>query len=200
MLPLETGIAAVRLARAEAEDEVLRARRRARSAEGLDEPRGAFVSVHVGAELRGCVGYVEPDGPLHEVIAEAARGAVRDPRFDPVRPRELDAVCFEVSVLTPPVPLRYGDPMELPERVRIGEHGLVVQSGRRRGLLLPQVAVEHGFTVEEFLSATCHKARLPREAWRNDGLAWSVFEADVFQEEAPRGAIRAQRDERPELG
>lgn len=189
----------MRLARAEAEDEVLRSRRKARTLDGLDESRGAFVTVHLGDEVRGCAGSVEPDGPLREVVARAARSAVRDPRFAPVRPRELDAVTFEVSVLSSPAPLRHRAASELPELVRVGSHGLVVRSGRRKGLLLPQVAVEQGFTAEQFLGACCHEAGLDREAWRDDGLAWSTFEADVFREEAPRGPISAQRDDRPEV-
>lgn len=200
-MPLAAGMAAVRLARAEAEAEVRRERARGRAAiPGLDGVRGTFVTLWHDAALRGCVGYPEADEPLHAVLPMAARGAVRDPRFDPVRPRELEQLRVEVSVLTPPRPL-VASPEALPGLVRVGQHGLVVQRGRLRGLLLPQVAMEHGFDAEAFLSACCAKAGLAREAWRRaDGLAWSVFQAQVFEESEPRGAVVERREERPELG
>lgn len=200
-LPLDAGTAAVRLARAAAEAEVLRSRARLPSPGGLDEPRGAFVTVWGdGGGLRGCVGDPEPQGPLRGVVASAARSAVRDPRFDPVRPSELPRLRLEVSVLTPPRPLAVADPERLPDSIRVGEHGLLLHAGRRRGLLLPQVAVEHGFTAEAFLAACCTKAGLRPDAWRaRDGLAWHVFEAQVFEELEPRGPVGARGEERPEL-
>lgn len=201
LLPLDAGIAAVRLARAEAEAEVRRERSRSRAATPSLEPvRGAFVTLWQGPQLRGCIGYPEPDEPLHAVLPLAARGAVRDPRFDPVRPRELALLRVEVSVLTPPRPLEAEAPERLPDLVRIGEHGLVVQRGRMRGLLLPQVALDHGLDAAGFLGACCAKAGLSPEAWRSrDGLRWSTFTAQVFEEEVPSGPVVERRDERPEL-
>lgn len=199
-LPLEAGIAAVRLARAEAEAEVLRQRaRRAGPVPGLEEVRGTFVSVLREGELRGCVGFPEPSDPLHRVVPEAARQAVRDPRFEPLRPREVGLATFEVSVLTPPRPLAVPRPEELPGLVRVGEHGLVVRAGRRKGLLLPQVAMEHGLTAEGFLSACCAKAGLDPEAWRWDGLQWHVFEAQAFRELTSGGPVLEASHERPDV-
>jgi hypothetical protein len=202
MLPLELGTAAVRVARAAAEAEVLRARpRRGQVPPGLDVPRGAFVTLWTGAALRGCVGYGEPHGPLHAVLGDAARGAVRDPRFAPVRPRDLEGLTVEASILTPPAPLRAGRAEELPGLVRVGEHGLIVRRGRHRGLLLPQVALEHGMDAEAFLDAACAKAGLDPGAWRLDGLEWHAFRAQVFREAAPRGPVEeAGSGPRPELG
>jgi hypothetical protein len=203
MLSRDAGTSAVRHARAEAEAEVRRARARAKALAppGLEEPRGAFVSLHREAdgELRGCVGYVQPREPLHEVLAQAARGAVRDPRFDPVLPRELAGLLLEVSVLTQPRALPRVEAAKLPDLVRIGDDGLVVEAGRHRGLLLPQVALEQGFTAEAFLSACCEKAGLDAEAWRERELRWSVFQAQVFRERSPGGAVEAATSERPEV-
>ena len=200
MLARHAGVEAVRLARREAEAEVLRSRATALPpGAGLEEARGCFVSLHRGGELRGCVGFAEPVRPLREALREAARGAVRDPRFEPVRPRELDALTVEVSVLGLPVPVRAADPLRLPESLRIGEHGLLLQAGRRRALLLPQVALEQGLTPEAFLAACCAKAGLDPDAWRKDGLRWHVFGSQVFREAAPRGEVRAHEEERPEV-
>ncbi|HEV8361604.1 MAG TPA: AmmeMemoRadiSam system protein A [Candidatus Thermoplasmatota archaeon] len=200
MLPVDVGTAAVRHARAHAEAEARRSPvgRSPPPPHGLRERRGAFVTLLCDSELRGCVGYIEPDEPLHAVLARAARGAARDPRFAPLRPSELDALRVEVSVLTPPVALRAPDPELLPELVRVGDHGLIVEAGRRRGLLLPQVAVEQGFTAAQFLGATCAKAGLDPDAWRRDGLRWLAFEAEVWEELAPRGPVDRRGGPRPE--
>jgi AmmeMemoRadiSam system protein A len=138
-------------------------------------PRGAFVSIHCGADLRGCLGRLEPD-PLGATVAHlAAVVADSDPRFDAVRADELSALVIELSVLTPEQEI--GDPGE----VEVGRHGLIVEKGYRRGLLLPQVPVEHGWDREEFLAHTCSKAGLPCDAWRQ-GARLFVFEAEVFGE------------------
>lgn len=200
MLTDADGARAVRLARGFAEDAVGHARPKPSPPEGvLAERRGAFVTLW-GPELRGCVGVPEPELPLLHALREAAEGAVRDPRFAPVRPRELAQLRVEVSVLTPPQELRCA-PEDLPGRVLVGTHGLVLRHARGAGLLLPQVPVEHGMTVHEFLAAACRKAGLPEEAWRvRDGLRWSTFEAEVFEEEAPRGPVQRKGGARPELG
>jgi AmmeMemoRadiSam system protein A len=199
-LSAEAGEAAVRLARAEAEAEVLGTRARRKAAMPLLAlPRGAFVTVHREQELRGCVGYPEARDPLHDVIPMAARSAVRDPRFDVVRPNELPQLTFEVSVLTPAKPLPRLPRERVLDAIRVGEHGVVVRSGRNHGLLLPQVAVEHGFTAEAFLRACCEKAGLDPEAWDSPRLAWSLFEAQVFAEAAPRGAVLENLGERPDV-
>lgn len=189
----------MRLARQAAEDAVLRRPARIVSLDGVfSHPRGAFVTLARAGQLRGCVGFVEPSQALREVLRAAARGAARDPRFPPVLARELAELTVEVSVLSPPRAVA-AEPEALPGLLRIGQHGLIVRRGRRRGLLLPQVPVEHGFTAEEFLAACCAKAGLDRDAWRGPGLDWQVFEAQVFEEESPRGAVRARGDERPEV-
>lgn len=139
---------------------------------------GAFVSLHRGGELRGCIGHIEADRPLPDVVARvAASAATEDPRFPPLTPAELPLVDIEISVLGP---LERIDPTN-PAQIEIGRHGLVIDQGGRRGLLLPQVATEWGWDRETFLEHLCLKAGLPRDAWRA-GAAVYRFEAEVFSE------------------
>jgi AmmeMemoRadiSam system protein A len=142
----------------------------------LDWECGAFVTIHRRGELRGCLGRIEVDAPLAETIAHlAAVVSDSDPRFPSVSAHELPDIDLEISVLTPEREIQSIDEIE------IGRHGLVVEQGRRRGLLLPQVASEHGWDRETFLGHACLKASLPRDAWRH-GARLFVFEAQVFGE------------------
>lgn len=106
----------------------------------------------------------------------AVAAATDDPRFPPIPPDELQDLEIEISVLSEPELLASHDP----EGIRPGRHGIVVRRGRRQGLLLPQVAVEHGWDAEAFLAAACRKAGLPREAWRTPDCDLFVFQAVVF--------------------
>ena len=137
---------------------------------------GAFVTLRMRGSLRGCIGYPEPELPLVDVIERCAvSAALSDPRFPPVSAGEWNAIQLELSVLGPIEPVRdLGD-------VIVGVHGLIVEGGRNRGLLLPQVAREWKWDAVEFAAQTCIKAGLPREAWQN-GAALFRFEADVFGE------------------
>ena len=150
----------------------------------LDDPdlppieAGAFVTIEKGGELRGCIGSLETDQPVGEVVTRvAAAAATEDPRFPPVRPGELGLIDLEVSVLGP---LESVEPPD-PSRVVVGRHGLVVEQGLRRGLLLPQVAVEWQWDADTFLEQTCVKAGLPRDAWRTGARVFR-FVAEVFGE------------------
>ncbi len=137
---------------------------------------GAFVTLTVDGELRGCTGTLDPDVPMPHLIARLARSsALSDPRFPPLRADELPHTAIEISVLTPPIPV-------VAEDVEVGVHGLIAQRGHARGVLLPQIATEQGYTVEEFLAATCWKAGLPRDAWRDPGTRLLAFTAVVFAE------------------
>ncbi len=144
----------------------------------LLEKRGAFVTLKRHGQLRGCLGYVEGIMPLIEAVAEnAAAAALRDLRFPPVRASELPEITIEVSALTPLAPV------EDPEQVEVGRHGLMVCLGPNRGLLLPQVPGEFGWQREQFLAHTCLKAGLPPDSWRNPAAQLYSFEAEVFGEE-----------------
>ena len=142
----------------------------------LPDASGAFVTLKRDGQLRGCIGTLECRGPLAEEIARVAVSAAReDPRFDALRPEELDDLDVEVSVLGP---LEEIDPRD-PSAIEIGRHGLVVEQGHRRGLLLPQVATEWGWNREQFLSHTCTKAGLAPDCWQRGAKVYR-FAADVF--------------------
>jgi AmmeMemoRadiSam system protein A len=138
---------------------------------------GAFVTIKINGELRGCIGYPEPEMPLVAVIDHCAvSAAISDPRFPALRADEWDDIEVEISVLGPIE--RVADIAD----VVVGQHGLIAEAGRRRGLLLPQVASERNWTATEFAAQTCLKAGLPRDAWRG-GATLFRFEAEVFGEQ-----------------
>lgn len=144
----------------------------------LPAAEGAFVTLKRRGELRGCLGTLQCAlGLAAEVARCAADAASDDPRFAPVAPDELGDLHVEVSVLGPLEPI---DPFDA-AAFEIGRHGLVVELGRRRGLLLPQVATEWGWTKEQFLRQASVKAGLPPDAWR-EGARVFRFAADVFGE------------------
>lgn len=143
---------------------------------GLREPRGVFTTLYIGDQLRGCVGYALPIRPLYLAVGETARSAAfEDSRFWPVTPEEAPHLKISLSVLSPLVPISAG-------QVEVGRHGLVISDGMRRGLLLPQVPVEHGWDRETFLEQTCRKASLPPDAWRKSATI-EAFTAEVFGDE-----------------
>lgn len=140
------------------------------------ERRGLFVTLHVAGKLRGCIGVIEGHAELGETLARcAADAALHDPRFSRMRPEELDALEIEVSLLSALHPIGPGE-------VEIGVHGLLVERGPRRGLLLPQVAIEHRLSREQFLGETCAKAGLSREAWKDPETKLYRFECEIIAE------------------
>ena len=158
------------------------------------EPRGVFVTLNsvddsVG-RLRGCIGFPYPSAPLGKAIVEATIGAAsQDPRFPPVSPAELGSITVEVSVLTEPQPLAAPNPTDRPGLIRIGKDGLIVSRRSFSGLLLPQVATEFGLDQEDFLTQGCLKAGLPPSSWLDPETKVSLFQAEVFAEEEPRGKV-----------
>ncbi|HWC75747.1 MAG TPA: AmmeMemoRadiSam system protein A [Gemmatimonadales bacterium] len=144
------------------------------------ERRGAFVSLHeAGGDLRGCIGHVMGDRPLGEVIRQVAVSAAQsDPRFAPVTPDELPGLHIEISVLSELTRVETADLC----RLTMGRDGVMVRRGRCHAVLLPQVATEHGFGVEAFLSAVCCKAGLSAGSWREPATEVFTFTADVFVE------------------
>lgn len=143
---------------------------------GLIEPRGVFTTLYIGDQLRGCVGYAMPIRPLYRAVGETARAAAfEDSRFWPVTAEEAGELKISLSVLSPLFPIKAA-------QVEVGRHGLVISEGARRGLLLPQVPVEHGWDRETFLEQTCRKAGLPTDAWRKSA-AIEAFSAEVFGDE-----------------
>ena len=135
----------------------------------------AFVTLTVGGDLRGCMGILDPDRPVHDSVAEAAACATRtDPRFSPVTPEELPSLEVDVSILGPMVQL--DDPLSW----RLGTDGIVVQLGGRRGLLLPEVADENGLDRAAMLDIATRKAGLPHGAWREPAARVYAFRSDRF--------------------
>ena len=142
------------------------------------EASGVFVTIKIRGDLRGCLGVLQLRQSLEQEVSRCARdSASQDPRFAPLGADELPTTSLEISVLGP---LEEVDPFD-EGAVVVGRHGLVVELGARRGLLLPQVAPEWGWTREEFLRHTCRKAGLPDDAWRTGARVFR-FEADVFGE------------------
>jgi AmmeMemoRadiSam system protein A len=142
----------------------------------LKEKRGAFVTLTVDGELRGCIGYPLPVKPLDETIIEmAVAAATQDTRFEPLAAQELKKLKIEISVLGLP------EPAKEPEEVEVGRHGIIVSQGYLRGLLLPQVPVEYGWDRDTYLCHGCLKAGLPPDAWKK-GAQIEVFTAQVFSE------------------
>ena len=142
-----------------------------------ETPCGAFVTIRVHGELRGCFGYVNAFYPLAQSVQEVAvKSALEDPRFEHIAPDELDAMELEISVLESPVKV------ERIEEIEIGVHGLILETRVHRGLLLPSVATEYGWDREQFLNHTAIKAGLPPDAWKNKNVTIFKFRAEKFSE------------------
>jgi uncharacterized protein len=163
------------LARAAVEARVARGEALEPEAMELPDASGVFVTIKRRGMLRGCLGTLENRAGLAAEVARcAADSATEDSRFPPVSAEELPELEVQISVLGPLEPI---DPRL--DAFTIGEHGLVVEHGYRRGLLLPQVATEWGWTPEQFLRQTCVKAGLPSDVWQR-GASVYRFGAEVF--------------------
>ena len=139
----------------------------------LSELRGAFTTLYLHGKLRGCVGYPNAIVPLYRTVIETARAAAfDDPRFAPLTLAEARQIKVSLSVLSPLVPVSA-------EQIEVGRHGLVVSLHGHRGLLLPQVPVEHAWDRITFLEQTCLKAGLSANAW-GEGATIEAFTAEVF--------------------
>ena len=157
----------------------------------LREPHGAFVTLRRQGELRGCIGYTKSLEPLALAVRDnAINAATRDPRFAPLSPEELPEINIEVSALcpgaepgTPFIPVR--DAAE----IAIGRDGLYLEcDSARGGLLLPQVPVEHHWSLDQFLQGICQKARVEEDAWKDPENTLYRFSAQVFAEPGKGGA------------
>jgi AmmeMemoRadiSam system protein A len=143
----------------------------------LFEKRGAFVTLTIAGQLRGCIGYPLPVKPLAEAVLDmAVAAAAQDPRFDPLEAGDLDRVHIEISVLSLPRKVKG------PEEVEVGKHGIIISKGFNKGLLLPQVPTEYGWDRETYLRSGCLKAGLDPNEWKK-GVTIEVFTAQVFSED-----------------
>ncbi len=157
---------------------------------------GAFVTLNkfnvMGNPLRGCIGYIEPTYSLYDVIHKVSvSSAIEDPRFPSVTLEEMDKIVIELSILTPPKLIEINEPEEYLDKIVIGRDGLIAERGMRRGLLLPQVPIDHdrNWDVEAFISHTCSKAWLSNDAWKNKDTKIYSFQAILFEEKTPRGEV-----------
>ena len=137
---------------------------------------GAFVTLKIDGQLRGCIGEIYPIRPLCEAVAaRAVDSALHDQRFSRMTVAELSKVEIEVSALTPPRKIEsYKD-------IVLGRHGVTIFKDGASAVFLPQVAPEQGWNLEQMLTHLCIKAGIPQDSWRS-GADFSVFEAIVFSE------------------
>lgn len=143
----------------------------------LKQELGAFVTLKIDEQLRGCIGFIIAHDPLFETVVDAAKhAAFNDPRFPVLSRKEFDQITIEISVLSTFEPIKSYD------EIIIGRHGLLLDEGAR-AILLPQVAIEQNYTRAEFLTALCHKAGLYGNYWKERMLNIKVFTALVFSEE-----------------
>ncbi len=159
--------------------------------EEFKEKLGVFVTILTKKnELRGCIGYPEAIYPLGEAVIKAAKhAAFSDPRFTPIKQEELNEIMFEVSILTKPELIEVKDPKEYLEKIEISKHGLIIEAEPFKGLLLPQVAVEHKWNVEQFLNYTCLKANLLEETWKEGSCKIYRFQTEIFREKTPNDEV-----------
>lgn len=165
------------------------------------EKGGAFVTLNkmVGndTDLRGCIGIILPLYPLIETVQNMViSAAVEDPRFPEVKTEELSKIKIETSILSVPQKIEVKKPEEYLQKIVIGRDGLIVTGFGRRGLLLPQVPVEHerNWDVETFLKHTCQKAGLSPEAWKDlNKVSFESFTATIFEENSPGGEVHQKR-------
>jgi AmmeMemoRadiSam system protein A len=180
-IPPESQRRLLQLSRRTLEDFVRGAGRRS---EEINDPYlradryGAFVSLHAIDELRGCIGSCTPDRCLYETVIEMTEAAAsRDHRMEPVRAAELASIKIDISILSPL------ERVENPLALQVGRHGLYITSKGRRGVLLPQVAAQHGWDIQTFLEQVCGKAGLKKNAWKDPATMISTFTALVIEEE-----------------
>jgi AmmeMemoRadiSam system protein A len=148
-----------------------------REEKSLNLRNGCFVTIRQNGQLRGCIGNFQSELPLfREVARMALAAATHDPRFYPMKDADLEFFTVEISVLSP---LRKVDSVE---EIAVGKHGIYIEKGFYRGVLLPQVATEHGWDRPTFLRQTCVKAGLPTNAWEAEDAEIYVFSAQIFAE------------------
>jgi len=149
-----------------------------REEKALNSRSGCFVTIKQSGKLRGCIGNFQSELPLFKEVAEmAAASATKDPRFYPLQEDELDSISLDISVLSP---LQKIDDIDM---IEVGTHGIYLEKGYYRGVLLPQVATEHGWDRQTFLKQTCLKAGLPTDAWQAEDTDIYIFSAQIFGED-----------------
>jgi len=196
MFKLDQGKVAVKYARNVIEEFVKNSKVPISNLKGVFEERhGAFVTInsYPNHNLRGCIGIPLPVMPLKDAISEGACSATNDPRFLPLEENELDSIVVEVTILGVPELIIVDEPKDYLSKIELGRDGLIVEQGFYKGLLLPQVPIEHKLNKEEFLSHTCMKAGLMADAWFDERTKISKFTGHIFYETKPRGEIKEKK-------
>ncbi len=143
----------------------------------LNQRNGCFVTIKQNGKLRGCIGNFQSELPLFREVAQMAlASSTQDPRFYPMKPSDLDNFSLEISVLSPL------QKIEDISEIEVGKHGIYIEKSFHRGVLLPQVAVEHNWDRDTFLQQTCVKAGLPTDAWQAEDAEIYIFSAQIFGE------------------
>jgi AmmeMemoRadiSam system protein A len=144
----------------------------------LKQQLGAFVTLKKNNRLRGCIGLIESKEPLFLTVQKMAKAAaLEDPRFDAVTEDELEKIKIEVSVLTQPRIIKN------PDKIVVGQHGVIIELFGRKGVFLPQVASEHNYNRRQFLQALCrHKLGLDFSCWKNKQAKIYVFETEIYSD------------------
>ena len=158
---------------------------------------GVFVTIceYPSGNLRGCIGYPVPPWELSHTLVMAAKAVCSDPRFPPLKPEEARNCTFDVTIMTVPERIEYKTLDELKSKIRIGTDGLIAKlvhgdNVLTSGLFLPQVPVEQGWDIDEYLDNICYKAGLRSNAWKAGNLVFEKFQGEVFGEEEPNGDVR----------
>ena len=159
----------------------------------FEQKRGCFVTVKLNdseKSLRGCMGFPEPVYALKKALPDASvSAATADPRFPPVKKKEIDNLLLEISLLTPPIQLGCIQACDLPQKIEIGIDGLIMKWTYGSGLLLPQVATEYGWNAEDFLCNLSVKAGAPPDQWLVPGTMIFRFRVQIFSESSPKGTV-----------
>jgi AmmeMemoRadiSam system protein A len=144
--------------------------------------KACFVTLTENGELRGCIGHILPQEALYQAVVDNARNAAtRDPRFQPVRPDEVNKIKIEISVLTEPQPLHFSSPEDLLNKLQPGEDGVVLQIGSRGATFLPQVWEQLPDKVD-FLNHLAQKAGCAPDDWRGRNVSVSIYHVEAFAE------------------
>ena len=196
MLQLKEGRLAVHLARNTIENRLQKTKEiKPHLTQSFTQKSGAFVTLHTYPQklLRGCIGIPYPIMPLQQAITEAALSVTHDPRFPPLTREELTDVVIEITILSPPILISINSPKDYMKKIIIGKDGLIAEKGYFKGLLLPQVPIEQGWDVEEFLNQTCMKAGLSSDSWIDKDTKIYQFSGQIFTEMSPKGDIKEKK-------
>jgi len=147
----------------------------------LNQRNGCFVTIKQFGRLRGCIGNFQSELPLFREVAQMAlASSTQDPRFYPMKQDDLDNFTLEISVLSPL------QKIEDTSEIEVGRHGIYIEKGFHRGVLLPQVATEHNWDHDTFLQQTCMKAGLATNSWQAEDADIYIFSAQIFGEESTK--------------